>query len=53
MKVVLPGNSPVPAVFVYHGILLVMEHVIVQMEQTNQPFVATLPEVCENLEFFM
>ena len=48
MLVVIQGNSTVPLVDVYHGILPVMEYGIVQVEQTNQVFVVTLPKVCEN-----
>ena len=48
MKIVILVNFTVPAVYVYHGILPVMENGIVKMEQTNQAFVATCPEVFES-----
>jgi hypothetical protein len=48
MKIVILVNFTVPAVYVYHGILPVMEYGIVKMEQTNQAFVATCSEVFES-----
>jgi hypothetical protein len=49
MRVVIPASSTVLAVFVYHGILLVMEYGIARVEQTNPIFVATQVQVRENL----
>ena len=49
MRVVIPASSTVLAVFVYHGVTLVMEYGIARVEQTNQVFVAALVKVRENL----